>query len=60
MGINAPVMPKIQPIAVPVQRPPSAFVEAKDINYNPSGNVSVNVTLTPTPTPTPTSRFVYV
>jgi hypothetical protein len=58
--ISIPAMPKIQPIQAPVQKPPNAFVEVKDINYNPSANISVNVTVTPTPTPTPTSRFIYV
>ena len=62
MGINAPVLPKIAPIQAQVQRAPSAFVETKDINYNPTpANITIsNVTQTPTPTPTPTSRFVYV
>lgn len=62
MGINVPAMPKIQPIVVPVQKPPTAFVETKDINYNatPSNTTKVNVTPTLAPTPTPTSRFVYV
>lgn len=62
MGINVPAMPKIQPIQAPVVKAPSAFVEAKDINYNPTpANLTkANVTPTPTPTPTPTSRFIYV
>jgi hypothetical protein len=60
--ISIPAMPKIQPIQVPVQKPPSAYVEMKDINYNQTThtNTSVNVTPTIPPTPTPTSRFVYV
>lgn len=60
MGINAPIMPKIQPLQVPVQKPPVAFVEAKDIKYTPDNTTKVNVTPTIVPTPTPTSRFVYV
>jgi hypothetical protein len=62
MGINVPVMPKIAPIQAPVVKPPNAFVEVKDINYNttPSNTTKVNVTPTIVPTPTPTSRFVYV
>jgi hypothetical protein len=60
MGISVPQMPQIAPIQAPVVKAPNAFVEVKDINYNPSSNTSVNITITPTPTPTPTSRFIYV
>jgi len=60
MGISQNTIPKLQPIAVPVVKPASSYVEMKDALNKPANATDANVTSNFTITPTPTSRFIYV